>query len=746
MRSKGVRLTVGEKIMLLLLHYTRYRGEFQAPMDITQDGIAKKLGIIRSAVPRAVGSLIDKGLLEEHLAHIEGLTRRRKVYTLTDGGIIEAKTLVNQLESYKIEVIDERGSREDSLGSLLNKNEMDLSVISDVLNRRVWNRIRDALKTEKEERTSYIHSLTPPKMFIGREMEIATLKDAIASQKRKITVVYGIAGVGKTTLSWKITEILGNEMNIFYLDLKEWTTLSYLMKELSIFLSKSGWDGLRSYYESTSEIDVEAVCDLLKTMPPEIPVLVIIDDLHRAPADIVIFLSSLKERMPFIKGMELIVLSRTRINFYDIRDVRITGLVGEEELLGFDRETSRKFLIERGFPKQDVDEIIQRTGGHPLALVLVEKEGFGIETSDFDEFLTVEIFSKLSKKECYLLGLLSLCRLQLRSDDLLGMDDADQHVIKNLTDHHLIFDTPGGFVIHDLIKDQAIEHLTSTDREKAHSELAEVFSDRLTSSGFYQDILDDVTPTPFAMEDEGGLGPIELWVSECIHHLLGSKKPVEAIETLLRAQLQIPSKDLYTEHATLIANKLPGNLERDPSIMKEVMLGGLHEIRDESEQALERYRAVSAYKDGEDLAGSLIRACRLWVPHMEEKVEGPKKALETLKNIDEEIIPRQLKYYFMINKASLYYKSGDHKGAYKIYNRFLSDLTGNEELPLHLRNSIEEAVKEAKKGSIQGAMDRFQKMMELIQANRTTLKESMPYVDVDHHLLNAIYVAYYGNQ
>ena len=93
------------------------------------------------------------------------------------------------------------------------------------------------------------------------------------------------------------------------------------------------------------------------------------------------FLTSFKDRLPSMKNLNLVVLSRYRVDFYDIRDVRITGLVGEEELLGFDRETSRRFLIERGFPKEDVDQVIEKTGGHPLALILVDKEGFGVETT-----------------------------------------------------------------------------------------------------------------------------------------------------------------------------------------------------------------------------------------------------------------------------------------------------------------------------------------------------------------------------
>ncbi len=100
----------------------------------------------------------------------------------------------------------------------------------------------------------------------------------------------------------------------------------------------------------------------------------------------------------------------------------------------------------------------------------------------------------------------------------------------------------------------------------------------------------------------------------------------------------------------------------------------------------------------------------------------------------------------MITRASLYYKLGDHNGASDIYDRFLKDLIDNDDLPMHLRKSIDDTVNEAMVGGIQEALERFQKLMELIGPNISILKESMPFVDVDHHLLSAIYSAYYKNQ
>ncbi len=745
MSSKGIRLTVGEKIMLLLLHYSRYRGEFQAPMDITQDGIAGKLGIIRSAVPRAVGSLIDKQILEESLAHIKGLSRRRKVYHLTDGGIMTARNLVDQLERIEIEIIDEDGKSKVNLGKLLTDNEMDLSIISELLNTKVWDRTkRREDQIEKHNRKRYVHSLMPPDIFIGREREVEFLKEAILSKKRRISVIYGIAGVGKTTLSWKITDIFKDDMNIFYIDLKEWTSLGYMLKELGNFLSGCGWDHLKNYIDPNAEIEIEPVCDLIKTLPEELPILLVLDDVHRAPEEVLMFLTSFKERLPAMKSLNLVVLSRYRVDFYDIRDVRITGLIGEEELLGFDRETSRKFLIERGFPKEDVDQVIEKTGGHPLALVLVDKEGFGIETTDFEQFLSIEIFSKLSRPQTYTLGLLSLCRLQFGYDDLLSIEDIEAQVISTLVDQHLIFDTPGGFVIHDLIKEQAVEHLLPPERRKAHEALLEILKERLISAGFYQDVQFDVPPTPFALEGEEGMGAVPIWVSELAHHEVGAGRHDDALRTVIRAQFQIPSKDLLQEAGEeILADTDP---DGDTAILGDLLTGSLEFLKGNDEASLDHLRKAASGRSKDDLTSSSIRAAGLWIPFLEEKVEGPEKALKSIDALSEKDIPPNLRYYFMITRASLDYKLGDHKGACEIYDKFLKDLIDNDDLPMHLRKSIDDTINEAMEGGIHEALEKFQKLMELIGPNISILKESMPFVDVDHHLLSAIYSSYYKNQ
>ena len=75
-----VRLTVEEKILLLMNEHQRYKKDYDVPNDLTQQGIAAYLGTGRGNVPREIRKLKDKGLIFERIAHIKGSQRRQKGY------------------------------------------------------------------------------------------------------------------------------------------------------------------------------------------------------------------------------------------------------------------------------------------------------------------------------------------------------------------------------------------------------------------------------------------------------------------------------------------------------------------------------------------------------------------------------------------------------------------------------------------------------------------------------------------
>ena len=98
------RLTVQERILLHLGDYSRFIDQLEVPFALTQEGIASVVGVVRSAIPRAIKKLISKNNVKEELAHVTGLSRRRKVYYLTTDGLIIAVNLREKLNALNIKL------------------------------------------------------------------------------------------------------------------------------------------------------------------------------------------------------------------------------------------------------------------------------------------------------------------------------------------------------------------------------------------------------------------------------------------------------------------------------------------------------------------------------------------------------------------------------------------------------------------------------------------------------------------
>lgn len=87
------RLTVQEKILLHLSEHPRDESEYEAAPDVTVSGLAGAVRIEPRHVPQNVRPLINRGLVDERMAHVKAGRQRRKVYFLTVQGRSEASRL-----------------------------------------------------------------------------------------------------------------------------------------------------------------------------------------------------------------------------------------------------------------------------------------------------------------------------------------------------------------------------------------------------------------------------------------------------------------------------------------------------------------------------------------------------------------------------------------------------------------------------------------------------------------------------
>jgi DNA-binding MarR family transcriptional regulator len=183
-----LKLTIEERILLHIRDYFKYEHNMQAPFALTQDGIASSVSVVRSAIPRSMKKLEDKGFVKEQISHVEGVVRRRKIYFLTTEGLMRAQDIIEKLEQVKCTARNQEGEEKELKLSELNKylgtNFTFLEILEGVDEECMFDysafvAMKAKAEVDGEEPEGFIAMTDKaPKLayFIGRDNELDTLK------------------------------------------------------------------------------------------------------------------------------------------------------------------------------------------------------------------------------------------------------------------------------------------------------------------------------------------------------------------------------------------------------------------------------------------------------------------------------------------------------------------------------------------------------------------------------------------
>lgn len=108
-----VRVTVKEKILIHLFGFSKFKDEFEVPQKVTQDGMARVIGVRRSHIASALKDLKTSEFVEEKKTRIEGNERRKNAYFLTPIGETEALRIKESVLDKKVKIRLEDGSLKD---------------------------------------------------------------------------------------------------------------------------------------------------------------------------------------------------------------------------------------------------------------------------------------------------------------------------------------------------------------------------------------------------------------------------------------------------------------------------------------------------------------------------------------------------------------------------------------------------------------------------------------------------------
>ena len=476
--KKKYLLQICDRILLFLDYYVGIYDQAELPLSLTQSGIARALEIRRSQVSQVIGGLVEDGLISGELRHVQGGKRRRICYFLTSRGMDGAREIETGIGGEQIELLNAPGGKRtvrlQEIPAILADGSTILDIVTHI--RKSEFDVAAYKKRMVQKRKLVTSRLPRLRRFFGRRKELKVVRDFLQSKEQRILAVRGIAGIGKSTLAAKVMEESKDKTNLFYFQLKDWTTLRSLLLGLSKVLSELERNDLKFYLDSNKEIDIDEVGLVLEECLRGLDGIMVLDDCQFAKERVLDFLESSKGFLGASNGFQMIVLGRQIPPFYDSRDVGVRNIVVEMELGGLTDKECREFLSSGKLPRARFDEIIKKTEGHPLFLELVDSST-QVVAGDMKRFLRREIASKLSEKEGAILSIASVFREPVSVSALFAEEKLDHGVIDSLISQSLFSeDVRGRFVIHDSMREFFYEQLPEPMRIDYHRHAAEYYS------------------------------------------------------------------------------------------------------------------------------------------------------------------------------------------------------------------------------------------------------------------------------
>ncbi len=216
--AKWPRLTVRDRIVVHLADFTSVEREAQAAPDVTQEGLARAVGIQQRHVPQYVRPLMAQGLVAERIGHVRGARQRKKAYSLTSDGRSEAARLRGNLQAKVVEVETEDGLRTMSLGEASRGPLKGIPIMDLLRQLEAHGRLRPGelhrpVEGDREAASALAVPMTtgnrpslPP--LVDRFQELTRLREALEDLKAGkgcCILLAGDAGIGKSRLVMELS-------------------------------------------------------------------------------------------------------------------------------------------------------------------------------------------------------------------------------------------------------------------------------------------------------------------------------------------------------------------------------------------------------------------------------------------------------------------------------------------------------------------------------------------------------------
>lgn len=488
---------VQERILLHLSDFSDFMNSVEVPFALSQMGIANAVAIARSNVPRAIAGLKDQGLLIERQAHVQGVSRKRKAYFLTESGMKLADETWKSLREFQLRAILPGGNTiASSLGEIQDKlpftmrpvdviRYLDDNGVLDVRSLSADLVERDLSKHVEKQLVTSLGDLPRLRHFYGRSTELENMVNLLEARSTTL-MVPGIAGIGKTSMAAKVIESFMHRRNLMYHRCQDWEGSRAFLESIADWLSNIGDSMLADYISATPVPKSADAARIIVDSLANSPALIVIDDYHKV-SDKTLHqtIQALSRGLVECEGdVGLVIFSRSFKEVVPLKDAdgRIVSLVLPLE--GLDQESTRSLLS--AFDDLDQEKLLyihSLSRGHPLVLELINRgASAGAFHESLENYVNIEIFSKLSGEQKRLLGALSVFRepieLAALTEQGLNIDELDSLVESGLA-RHADSDT---YDVHDLIREFLLQSLDKQSKEDLHNKAVSWYTKQTSSS------------------------------------------------------------------------------------------------------------------------------------------------------------------------------------------------------------------------------------------------------------------------
>ena len=359
-------LTINERVLLHIYERSTTRGVIEAPFPLTQQGIARALGMRVNHVSRAVKSLQSQNCVTEQTARVRGEVRKRKVYLISHEGHAIAQALVNDLGRRLVLVRDERGVAREMTMAEARKLPGGPHTLTDILSNLDDAGVSDMTRLAPGRTGAAMSHLEEGRphgeSFYGRTAELARIQEWAASPVPVLLIV-GPRGIGKTALASKALEALEAERHTFWYTAEEVETRGRILRALGAFLNSVGRGELSGRLMDRSAPDREVETILGRDWPAANAVLVL-DDADRAPPEALrMLLGAVRKR-----GGKMVLTAERSLP--DLSRLRAAGDLQALALGGLDKQDCRR-LAPKGMSPEEFEKVYRLSGGNPLSIRLL---------------------------------------------------------------------------------------------------------------------------------------------------------------------------------------------------------------------------------------------------------------------------------------------------------------------------------------------------------------------------------------